>query len=74
VADGERWKVTSQTPGIGLGPDQRPVEGWTIGFVHVPSGTRGTVFIPSDQYNANAVKAVILDLVTTIEAVAGLNG
>lgn len=70
---GEKWKVEYQTETVGLGSDGRPTEGVKVGFV-TASGVHGSVFIPKAQFNANKVKAAIIEQVTHHDAVASLNG
>lgn len=47
------YKVTSQTPGFGIGPDGKAVEGVTINF-RTSLGNLGTVFVPRTAYSAQA--------------------
>ena len=69
----EKWKVEYQTETVGLGSDGRPVEGVKVGFV-TSGGVHGSVFIPKAQFNANKVKAAIIEQVTHHDAVSGLSG
>lgn len=74
MAAGERYKSEYQTETVGLGPDGRPVEGVKVGFIHVPTGTHFSVFVPKGRFNANTVKAAADEQAAHIEAVHKLGG
>ena len=74
MAAGDRYKPEYQTETVGIGPDGRPVEGVKVGFVHVPTGTHFSVFVPKIRFNANTVKALADEQSSHIEAVHKLSG
>lgn len=74
MVPGDRYKHEYQTETVGLGPDGRPVDGVKVGFVHVPTGTHFSVFVPKNRFNANTVKALADEQAAHIEAVHKLSG
>lgn len=72
-AGGPTWTVEYQTEGLGPGPDGKPVDGVKVGFV-TASGVHASVFIPRLTYNANTVRAAIIERYAHIEAVNKLSG
>jgi len=74
VASPERYKHEYQQETIGQGPDGRPVEGVKVGFVHVPTGTHFSVFVPKLRFNADTVKALADERAAHIESVHKLSG
>jgi hypothetical protein len=68
------YKVEYQTQTVGMGPDNRPTEGWKVGYFVEALGVHGSVFIPLARFNANTVKAAISEQMAHHDAVAKLGG
>lgn len=66
------WQVTAQQQQTRALPNtQRPVDGYLISFV-TGYGVNGNVFLPANQYSADAVKAAIASQVAQLDAVSAL--
>jgi hypothetical protein len=67
------WKVTGQVETVDLGPAGTFVQGVRVTFA-TAEGAVGNVFVPSDQYSVERVRAAISDKAATMAAVHGLTG
>lgn len=65
------YKVTSQTPTTGIGPDGKPTGGYQVNFT-TGGGAAGYVFIPYGMYSADNVKALIGPHARELDLVQGL--
>ena len=67
------WTVISQQETLDLGPNGSFIQGVKVGF-RTASGALGTVFIPSDTYTVERVRAAVTERAAAMESVAGLTG
>jgi hypothetical protein len=65
------FKVTAQTPTLGIGPDGKAVEGYRVSF-ETGSGAQGWVFLPYNLYSAANVQAAISPHARELDQVQGL--
>lgn len=67
------WRVTTQVQQVQYAPGTtRAVQGWTVSFL-TGYGTTGSVFIPTNEYSADNVKAQISAAVAQLDAVNALD-
>jgi len=67
------WSVVSQSPRNRADATGNVVAGYDIAFVSA-GGHPGTVFVPSSQYTATNVKAIIDPVAAELDAVGRLTG
>ncbi len=67
------WEVTSQVETVDLGPAGTFVAGVKIGF-RTASGAVGAVFVPTDAYTVERVRAAIAERAATMDTVGALKG
>lgn len=68
-----RWAVDNQIETIGLDPTGKPVEGIKVLF-HTDKVAAASVFIPRAGYNAEKVRAAIMEYLAHLDAVHNLSG
>jgi len=67
------WEVTSQVETVDLGPAGTFVPGVKIGF-RTAAGAIGAVFVPSDAYTVERVRAAIAERAAAMTAIGELTG
>lgn len=67
------WKVTGQVETMDRGPDGRAVAGMKVSF-QTGKGVFASVFIPSDRYTPDNVRAAIASAAAQIDQVHTLSG
>jgi hypothetical protein len=67
------WTITTQVETFDVGPTGTFVQGVKVGF-RTTSGALGSVFVPSDQYTVERVRALVSARAAAMETVAGLTG
>jgi hypothetical protein len=67
------WTVVSQVETVDLGPAGAFVAGVRVSFT-TAAGATGSVFVPSDQYTVERVRAAINAKAETLDAIAELRG
>lgn len=68
-----RYVVTQQAEVTDIGPTGAYVSGVRVTF-RTASGSIGSVFLPSDQYDLANVRKAVDERCATMEAVSGLGG
>lgn len=67
------WKVTSQAPRFGIGPDGKATEGIEINFT-TGLGNQGSVFVPRSGFSAQAGIEAIRAHAQELDAVSSSGG
>lgn len=68
------WSITADAPEqYDFDTAGNPVIGHKISFL-TGAGNRGTVFVPQDHYNVNAVRAMVAAAAKTADQVRALTG
>jgi hypothetical protein len=67
------WEVTGQVETVDLGPTGVFVQGVKVTF-RTATGAVGNVFIPSDQYTVERVRAAVAAKATTMDEAGALRG
>jgi len=67
------WEITSQVETVDLGPAGTFVSGVTVGF-RTAAGHQGVVFVPTDQYTVERVRAAVSARAAAMDEVGALKG
>jgi hypothetical protein len=67
------WEVTGQVETVDLGPTGTFVQGVKVTF-RTAAGSVGNVFIPSDQYTVERVRAAVSQKAATMDEAGSLRG